>query len=181
MTDEDDDVVEMVTLATFPAERVAKESARKLIEAGVGATVERNEPAPAAPEPAPAEPEPAETPPGGTEPVATDTSSAPSSLDASAPVVPPPRPPEEPGSGPGGPAAAPEPGAPTFALRVLPVDVERACAVLDIEPPGDDADDDDEVAAPPWKRMLLVWLIAMLTIPPLAGLITYYLIVRSGP
>ena len=68
-----------------------------------------------------------------------------------------------------------------FAVRVMPHEVERACEVLGVEVPSDVAaalHADDKEPTPPWKRILLLWVIAMLTIPLFAGLAAYWLFSR---
>jgi hypothetical protein len=67
-----------------------------------------------------------------------------------------------------------------FAVQVLPHDVERACELLGVEVPAEVLAEqaEEKEPAPPWKRILVIWAIAMVTIPVAAGFAAYFLLSR---
>lgn len=176
---DDDDVIPMVTVTTTSSERVANETARKLVRSGIGAAVEPvTRPTPVAPPP-PATPASADTTDGdGTGSATGAAADWPVATAGDPPTAPP-------AGGAGGDADEGGDGGggtPTgFAVMVLAVDVHHACDVLDIEPPelGDLVG--SAPTAQPWKRVLLVFAIAMVVIPTAAYFITYYLVSNSSP
>lgn len=60
------------------------------------------------------------------------------------------------------------PGA--WELQVLPEEVQRACELLEVEQP--EAPLAPRRSGPPWKTLVLIWLLALLTLPLLAFWIT---------
>lgn len=63
------------------------------------------------------------------------------------------------GSGPG-----------VWELQVLPGDAQRACELLEVEQP--EAPLAPPRSAPPWRMLVVIWLLALLTLPLLAFWIT---------
>jgi hypothetical protein len=119
---DDEDSEALVTVVARPSERTASETARTLVEQGLGATV------------------------------------APITVGAD---------------------GAPIGGAPSgFGVQVLHHDVERACELLGVELPAEvvAAMPEEKLPTPPWKRILVIWAIAMVTIPVAAGFAAYLLL-----
>ena len=67
-----------------------------------------------------------------------------------------------------------------FAVRVLPHQVDRSCDLLGVAVPAEVVAAAEEVKepAPPWRRIVLIWAIAMITIPVVAGFGAYFLLSR---
>lgn len=136
---DDEPIDPMVTIHLFPSERTAQESARTLVEHGVGSEIE-----------------PA-VPPG------VDAAAAADRQDG-----PPPRNTDEYSA--------------MFGLRVMRHQVETACAALGLDLPAETVSELEEKAkAPkptPWRRILVIWAIAMIVIPLVAGYLTYLIVQR---
>lgn len=132
----EEDVDEMVTITSFPSERMVREAAKTLVERGVGAVIARG-----VPEETGQAPEPAD---GMVTHRNTDEYVA------------------------------------TFELKVMHHQVATACEVLNLElPPETVAELAEAAKAPtPWKRILIIWAIAMLVIPVAAGFVSFWLVSR---
>jgi hypothetical protein len=67
-----------------------------------------------------------------------------------------------------------------FAVRVLPHQVDRSCDLLGVAVPAEvvAAAEEAKEPAPPWRRIVLIWAIAMITIPVVAGFGAYFLLSR---
>ncbi len=156
MADEEP-IDEMVTIGTYPSERVARETAKALLEHGVGSVIR-----PRVPEPSPAGDEIADA----TGPSA-DTVPGPSAEQL-----------------PGGARASrnTDEYAASFELRVMRHQVVTACEVLDVGLPDETrAEIEERESAPkptPWKRILVIWAIAMIVVPIVSGYLTYLLLSR---
>ncbi len=164
-----DDSNDFVAIATFPTERLATEAVRRLVEHGVGGHV-----VPIAPG------SPAESP----------GPSAGATLTSDDPTTPPASPPDgsgPPGAGgsPLGPSAA-APGRDTdqsadrFEVQVMRQQVDWACEALGVAVPQvvAEAEATEQAAPPPWKRILLIWAVAIVLVPLIAGVATYLILSR---
>lgn len=68
----------------------------------------------------------------------------------------------------------------SFELRVMRHQVTTACEVLDLEVPVETQAElvEERKESAPWKRILLIWAVAMVVIPVAAGLLSYYILSR---
>lgn len=148
------------TVVTFDDRADAEAEAARLVKAGIGATVDVHVPAP---RPAP-------------DPSAAVDDAPKENLWASLVAEPPGAPESGPASGPATGEDSDADGregrsdAVRWDVRVLLVDLPRACEELGLPTPPPEEKAKRQI--PPWAAVLIVWLVAMVTLPLLAFWIT---------
>jgi hypothetical protein len=152
---------DLVIVTTYPSERLATEAAATLLaDGGIGAVVERLADRPADATAA----DPASTDPATPTGASPSTASSSASLWGDRPSV------DEP---PTAPPSAPA-GVPMFAVKVMPQQLRRSTELLGVELPAEllPAEKPMETGTP-WKKILILWGIAMLVVPALAFYVSY--------